>query len=207
MEKGSWASLLTAVINVGCYGTMVLLALSICLLAIAPWVDPPRIEVGLAVPTAFRIAPQAHPITSSPPDMENVHLEQACSTLRFSPRSRLLVAGTACLLIAALSLILWVLLQLRAVFRTLRAGKPFVPDNAIRIQRIAFAVIVGEAARATLVFTGTHYAAGHFAIQGLQLEVRPDLNLIVIVCGLILLAIAEVFRAGTRLDEEQSLTI
>jgi hypothetical protein len=29
----------------------------------------------------------------------------------------------------------------------------------------------------------------------------------VIVCGFILLAIAEVFRAGTRLDEEQSLTI
>jgi hypothetical protein len=139
--------------------------------------------------------------------MENVHLEQARSTLRFSPRSRLFVAGTACLLIAALSLILWVLLQLRAVFRTLRAGQPFVPDNAIRIKRIGFAVIVGEAARVLLVFTGMHYAATHFAIQGLQLEVRPDLNLIVIVCGFILLAIAEVFRAGTRLDEEQSLTI
>jgi hypothetical protein len=207
MGKGSLASLLMVLINIGCYATLVLLALSTCLLVIAPWVDPPRIEVGLAVPMAFKIVPQAHPLTASPPGMENVHLEEARGSLRFSPRSKVFVAGAAILLIAVLSLILWVLVQLRAVFRALRAGQPFVPANAIRIRRIAYAVIVGEIARALLVYTGMRYAAAHFSIQGVRFEARPDINIVAIICGLIILVIAEVFREGTRLDEEQSLTI
>jgi hypothetical protein len=36
---------------------------------------------------------------------------------------------------------------------------------------------------------------------------RWDLNIVAIVAGLIILVIAEVFREGTRLDEEQSLTV
>jgi Protein of unknown function (DUF2975) len=207
MGNSSLASLLMSLINIGCYGTLVLLALSACLLVIAPWVDPPRIEVGLAVPTAFKLAPQAHPMTASPPGMENVHLEEARGSLRFSPRSKIIVADAALLLIAILSLILWVLLQLRAVFRTLRSGQPFVSTNAIHIRRIAYAVIATEIARALLIYTGMRYAAAHFSIQGARFEASPDINIIAIICGLIILVIAEVFRAGARLDEEQSLTI
>jgi hypothetical protein len=207
MGKSSLASALMALINIGCYGTLVLLALSMCLLVIAPWVNPPRIEVGIAVPTAFKITPETHPMTASPPGMENVHLEQVRGSLRFSPRSRNLVGGFALLLIVVLSLTLWVLVQLRGVFRALRAGQPFVPANAIRIRRVAYAVIAGEIARAILVYIGMRYAATHFSIQGLQFEARPDINVIAIICGLIILVIAEIFREGTRLDEEQSLTI
>jgi len=45
------------------------------------------------------------------------------------------------------------------------------------------------------------------SILPLRFEAPPDLNIFAIVNGLIILVIAEVFRAGTRLDEEQSLTI
>jgi hypothetical protein len=139
--------------------------------------------------------------------MEDVHLEEARGSLRFSPRSSKFVAGVALLLIGILSLVLWTLVQLRAIFRALRAGQPFVPANAIRIRRVACAVIAGEIARALLVYAAMRYAAAHFSIQGLRFEARPDINVIAIVCGLIILVIAEVFREGTRLDEEQSLTI
>ena len=47
----------------------------------------------------------------------------------------------------------------------------------------------------------------HFSANGLRFDARPDLNVFTIVHGLIILAIAEVFRTGTRLDEDQSLTI
>ena len=40
-----------------------------------------------------------------------------------------------------------------------------------------------------------------------RFEARPDVNIVAIICGLIILAIAEVFRERMRLDEEQSLTI
>jgi hypothetical protein len=207
MGKGSLSSFVAALINIGWYGAMVLLALSICLLAVAPWVDPPRVEVGLAVPAAFRIEPETHHVTSSPFGFENVHLEEARGSLRFSPRSSAVVAESAVLLIAVLALIMWVLGQLRAVFRTLRAGQPFVAANATRIRRIAYAVIAGELARALLAYVGMHYAMTHFSIQGVRFEARPDVNIIAIICGLIILVIAEVFREGTRLDEDQSLTV
>ena len=47
----------------------------------------------------------------------------------------------------------------------------------------------------------------HFSADGLRFDVRPDFNVFAIITGLIILVIAEVFRAGTRLDEEQSLTV
>jgi hypothetical protein len=207
MGKGSLSSFVTALINVGWYGAMLLLALSMCLLVVAPWVDPPRVEVGLAVPAAFRMETDMHGVTASPLGMEHVHFENARASLRFSPRSSVIVAGSAAVLIAVLALVMWVLGQLRAVFRTLHDGQPFVAANATRIRRIAYAVIIGELARAVLAYLGMRYAMMHFSFQGVRFEARPDLNVVVIMCGLIILVIAEVFREGTRLDEEQSLTV
>ena len=163
--------------------------------------------MGLAVPAAFRIEPESHHVTESPSNVANVHLEDARGSLRFSPRSSFYVAGTAVVLVAVFALIVWLLLQLRAVFRTLRAGQPFVAANAVRLRRIAYGVILGELVRALGAYIGMHYATTRFALQGIQFEARSDLNVVAIVCGLIILVIAEVFREGTRLDEEQSLTV
>jgi hypothetical protein len=206
MRRGSVASFVAALINIGWYGAMVLLALSVCLLAVAPWVDPPRIEVSLELPVAFRVEAEPHHLTAAPLSVEHAHLEKARGSLVFSPQSRLVAEG-AVLLIVVLALVMWVLGQLRAVFRTLRAGQPFVAGNATRIRRIAYAVIVGELLRTVAAYAGMHYAMTHFSIQGLRLESRWDLNIVAIITGLIILVIAEVFREGTRLDEEQSLTV
>ncbi len=58
-----------------------------------------------------------------------------------------------------------------------------------------------------IVFFENYYAMTHFSANGLRFDARPDVNVFAIIYGLIILVIAEVFRAGTRLDEEQSLTV
>jgi hypothetical protein len=58
-----------------------------------------------------------------------------------------------------------------------------------------------------MVFFENYYAMTHFSADGLRFDVRPDVNVFAIICGLIILVIAEVFRAGTRLDPDQSLTV
>jgi hypothetical protein len=138
--------------------------------------------------------------------VENVRLESARGSLHFSPQSGTVAAG-AVAVFAALAVVLWILGQLRAVFRTLLAGQPFVSANAVRIRRIGYAVIFGEVVRGLLASYGMRYVATHFAVEGLSFHTRPDLNVVALVCGLIILVIAEVFREGTRLDEEQSLTV
>jgi hypothetical protein len=47
----------------------------------------------------------------------------------------------------------------------------------------------------------------HFQANGLRFSAHSEFNVFAIINGLIILVIAEVFRAGTRLDEEQSLTV
>ena len=59
----------------------------------------------------------------------------------------------------------------------------------------------------SVVYFENRYAMTHFAAPGLQFMARPDISVFTLVHGLIILALAEVFRAGTHLDDDQSLTI
>jgi hypothetical protein len=103
--------------------------------------------------------------------------------------------------------LLWVVTQLRYVFRSLSQGLPFVLANARRIRWVGFAVIFGEFGRAAIVYFWSYYTSLHFKVDGLRFAASVDMNPITIVGGLAILVIAEVFREGARLQEDQSLTI
>jgi hypothetical protein len=124
-----------------------------------------------------------------------------------SPCRAASVRQSAGLFVAVLIFTLFVIDQVCAVLRTLIHGNPFDASNAKHIQRIGVAVIVGEIACAAVVYAENYYAMAHVAIAGLQFDALPRVGFTTIGYGVIILIIAEVFRAGTRLDEEQSLTI
>ena len=79
--------------------------------------------------------------------------------------------------------------------------------NAMRIRRLALAVFLGEVSRAAVVYAANAYVAAQFAADHLRFTARPRINGFAIVSALILLVLAEVFRTGTQLDEDQSLTV
>ena len=205
--KRSVSSFLAALINVGWYVVAISLVLMLGLAVIPLFTDLSNTE--MSIPVSFRvdtgalrpIAPASGIAKADLPDVEG------SGTLRFPPPSGTFLATTALLAAMAMAVGLWVLTQLRAVFRTLRDGRPFVPANAARIRWIAYAVILGEIARSIVLFVGNAYARSHFAADGLSFDSWPSINAFAIIHGLIILVIAEVFRAGTRLDEDQSLTI
>ena len=215
MGKGSIASFLTVLLNIA-WGVVALgLALTALLLVVSPFVEGPMevdaslMAVGsnMTIPVSFSVDARTHRVTAPSLGIEDAEIRDVRGSLRFPARWGAFLVGNAILVILMFGLVLWVLGQLRAVFRTLRDGQPFVPANATRIRWIAYGVIAGELARSVLVFFENYYAMTHFAADGLRFDVRPDLNVFAIICGLIILVIAEVFRAGTRLDEEQSLTV
>jgi hypothetical protein len=121
--------------------------------------------------------------------------------------SKAFVAANAVALIVIMIYALFILDQVRAVLKTLIHDNPFDPANGTHIRRVGLAVIAGELARAMLVWAENIYAAGHVAIDGVRFVTSPDISFRTLIYGLIILVIAEVFRAGTRLDQEQSLTI
>lgn len=112
------------------------------------------------------------------------------------------------LTVAAMLLIaLWVVAQLRGLFRTMSESHPFAPGNALRVQRVGWAVILTEPVRAVMGSGANAFAQANFVGDGLRFVTDINLNLGTIFAGFVILVIAEVFRAGTRLDEDQSLTI
>jgi hypothetical protein len=227
---GSVLAFLAFTVSMSWYLVAIALAVTVCLVAISPFVGLPNMR--LTIPVSFSVDPSLIRMTPAPAIAQGESGEyvrvgsggfalevgkernsgrvpqlHVRGSLRFPTQSRRLVGGAAVLLAAMLVLVFWTLGQLRAVFRSLRDGHPFVPANAARIRRIAFAVILGETARAAAVFLTNLYASTHFVAQGLRFDGLPDFNVMAVLYGLIILAIAEVFRAGTRLDEDQSLTV
>lgn len=218
--QGPIVSFLAFTVTTSWYFVAIGLAVTLCLLALSPFVGMRNMR--LTIPVSFSVDPAIIQMTDQNVRVgsEGVAFEvgedatrgrrprlHVRGSLRFPTQSRRLVATAAVLMAVLISVVLWVLGHLRAVFRSLRDGQPFVPANATRIRAIAVAVIFGEAARAVVIFLANLYASTHFAAEGLRFDARPDFNIMPIFYGLIILVIAEVFRAGTRLDEDQSLTV
>jgi hypothetical protein len=143
-----------------------------------------------------------------PPAPRPARLERIDGSMRVPSVSRWFIAANGVALIAVALLVAITLGKLRAVLRTLIVDRqPFVAANAARIRFIGLAVILGELARTVVIWGENIYARAHLAIHGVMFDVLPQPNLAAILLGLLILVIAEVFRAGTALDEEQSLTI
>ena len=193
-----------AIVSVGVYVAAAALVVMLGLAAMSQFSDLSNTEMD--IPVSFSIETGVLRPAAAP-DVANADIRDAHGTLRFPPPSGMWLTTTALLAAVGLAFVLWVLVQLRAVFRTLRDGRPFVAANAARIRWIGYAVILGEIVQSLVRFGGNAYAKSHFEGDALRFDAWPSIDVFAIVYGLIILAIAEVFRVGARLDEDQSLTI
>jgi hypothetical protein len=162
-------------------------------------------NLTLTLPVALELDAPIH--GSSDSVQTDARVEKVRGTLRFPARNGAFVSGSMFLVALLFGCLLWVLTQLRRLFRSLSRGLLFLPENARRIRSVGFAVIFGELARAALVYFWSYYTSLHFTAKGLRFAALTDLSGLTILCGFAILVIAEVFREGTRLHEEQSLTI
>lgn len=92
--------------------------------------------------------------------------------------------------------------QLRRILTTLAEGDPFVPDNGPRLMRIAIALGLIEIIRNCVVLIFN--AAGALG-ENYTGALRIDLAVWGAV--VVLLILAQVFKEGTRLREEEKMTI
>lgn len=161
-------------------------------------------QAQMVLPVAFELDAGAAQVTSG--DHRNGGaIEQASGLLRLATPDRPWIATSAAA--AVIALVLWILAELAALCRSVRDGQPFAPDNVRRIRRLALALALGEVSRAAIVYSAQAYVAAHFTADHLRFTASPDVDALAIVSALILLVLAEVFRTGTRLDEDQSLTV
>jgi len=107
-----------------------------------------------------------------------------------------------CVAVAGSLAVVW---RLKRLFRNFTAGEPFSPDNARHLRAIWIILVAVELARyAILILFGIFVVAAGVP-EGVDLEVGIDLTGWFLI--LVIVVLAEVFREGARLHEEQKLTI
>jgi hypothetical protein len=201
----SIASFIRIILDAAWWMVVVSLALLAGLLVVSLFVNLEGENMTMDLPVA--VALDAPVQGSSDSIRTDAHIEKLRGRLRFPVRSGAFLSSSVLLILFLFGCLLWGLTQLRHIFRSLSRGLLFIPENARRVRWVGFAVIFGELARAALVYFSSYYTSQHFTANGLRFVASTDLNFITIVSGLAILVIAEVFREGTRLHEEQSLTI
>jgi len=208
LGRGSLASCLKALIDVVYFLSFLPAVLLVVLAVLIPFFADsthltvhPRVLLQLR-PEVFAVLPgESGPV----PD---VTIERAVADLAVEGVS----AGRMALGLAWAG-VLWVFLflalrQLRAIFRTLKEGHPFVPENARRIRFLGIAAIAFELLyRGSIFWMYFAFVANRFGISGVRLRPLFDPAWGAILAGLVLLVISEVFRVGAEMKAEQELTV
>jgi Protein of unknown function (DUF2975) len=203
LGKRSIASFVKLVLDTVWWAISIGLGLLLILLACSLFIDVRGDNLTLSLPVAVQLDAPIHDVGGE----TNAHFEKLRGNLRFPARKGAFFSGSVVVVTLIFGYLLWMVTQLRYVFRSLSQRLPFIAENARRIRWVGLAVIFGEIGRAAIVYFWSYYTSVHFTASGLRFAASVDMNPSTIVGGLIILVIAEVFQEGARLQEEQSLTI
>jgi hypothetical protein len=106
------------------------------------------------------------------------------------------------------ALTLYIIYHLRKFFQTLKNENPFTRKNGTRLRAIGITTIIAS------IFWKKIYSllisslvSGKISIEGIKIISNSNFDFQVILLGLIIIVISEVFRLGSEMKEEQELTI
>ncbi|MEL7480134.1 MAG: DUF2975 domain-containing protein [Pseudomonadota bacterium] len=99
--------------------------------------------------------------------------------------------------------IIYICIQLRRILTTLAEGDPFVPENAPRLLRIASAIAIMELARYAAIILLRVFVEFGEDMSGPRLSI----SIVAWVSAAAMLVFSQVFREGSRLREEDKMTI
>lgn len=182
----------------------------------------PQLEIGAVRGSEaffYRLTPQA--------DIPPIEIERTAAwisepeltligRLDFVPRQRWFHLIKYIGFFAAAALLLTCLFQLRKYYKSLSEGSPFVKENARRLKIIAWLTIGLGALSIIHNLIPFFYTSGLFSLKGYAvsslyhhqfLDTSLTAFIFQIIGGFFILVIADVFRVGVALKEEQDLTV
>ncbi len=164
----------------------------------------------------FLIGGQIYLMIASPAWLgETMKLQIETSGLVFSftegfsaPEAGTIFIYQFALVVPLLAMGLLIIFQLRKIFATIAKGSPFSMENSKRIRVIGWTIIAASAIKALLSFLLGLYFSTLINLPGLDLMANIRLqDFAGVFAGVIVLALAEVFQHGARLQEESNLTV
>ena len=141
------------------------------------------------------------------PGSENFRVEGSRGELRFLHHSLPLHLASSTLFILFWAVFLWAVTLLRRILATTAGGRPFDPVNVRRLNALGWIIVA-----ASILFSLVQYLASRWILANIEVvtvPLSPSIRIHEgwIVCGLLVLVLASVWKEAVTMAEEQSLTV
>ena len=117
---------------------------------------------------------------------------------------RIYIATILPLFVAGL---LWGTYQLRCFFMTVKNGEPFHKENPNRLRNLAYLMIASGPAHDISLYIQGWLLYDKFKMLNKNIDLHSDISGELIIAGLVLFVIAQIFDIGVKLQKEQELTV
>ncbi len=114
----------------------------------------------------------------------------------------LLISVALVVVLSTFYLTLAIVYNLRKIFRSLRSGEPFAYENFARLQKIGFFVLSFAVLDLAKSFFNRYLLQQNFWYHGKYYSARLSFGIDIILIGLVILVLAEIFRHGYKLKTE-----
>lgn len=163
--------------------------------------------LGLKTPVKFSILEQGV-ATFNSDQIVPVNIKHAKGIIRIEkPVPQALVVPFFIMTLGMAGLILWVFYSLRKIIQSVKEGNPFSVHNGRRLRVIAFSMIGIEVIGAFADLIKMLYLVPKLSFETVKIHSIIHISPHVIIAGLVILVIAEAFRIGAEMKDEQELTI
>jgi serine phosphatase RsbU (regulator of sigma subunit) len=156
-------------------------------------------NISLSLPVRFEIDPSAYRIQRAGGAAVEARIDDASGDVTVKQPLVTSVLLTVAGLISIETVLLVVVYRVRRIFRRLVEGQPFLDENARSLRFIGLTVIVGELAWAALQYLGQRAVAATLSSAEISFHAAFAPRLTVVLAGLALLIVAEIFREGIKM--------
>jgi len=156
-------------------------------------------NVSVSVPARFEIDRSAYRIQGAGGAAVDARIDNASANVRVTNPPMAFVVLPLLAVIGVLAVLLVVLYRMRRLFRRLVEGRPFLDENARSLRFIGLAVVAGEVAWAAFQYLSQRVVTGSLSSGEISFQAAFAPRLSVILAGLSLLIVAEIFREGVKM--------
>jgi hypothetical protein len=142
-----------------------------------------------------------------PEEAPELALVDATGELRFSSPKLLPSLAYWCHGVVGFGLLICGLLLLRRILATTVEGHPFHKENARRLNRLGWIIVLGAAIASVSQFFFGAWAINQVEPTRVPIIASLDIKAEWIACGLLVLLLAAIWKEAVRIAEDQALTV
>jgi hypothetical protein len=141
------------------------------------------------------------------PGLVNVRVTGARGELRFLHHSLPTHLGWAAGFLLLWGAFLWAVTLLRRILATTAGGHPFDPVNVRRLNLLGWIIVMASVLTSSLEYLASRWVLSRVDVVTVPLSPSLQIHAGWIVCGLLVLVLAGIWRVAVQMTDEQSLTV